>query len=80
MKNHGNKDQAVSFKYGMELESTYREIANELGTSFQYIQEVEALALKKFEKKFRAMFPDTWPILQEEIQSGKFGREVVPFM
>jgi hypothetical protein len=77
MKTHGNTDNAVSLKYGLELEMTYREIAVKLGVSYQYVQQTETVALKKFEKKFRIMFPDTWPIIQEEIERGKFGRDTM---
>ncbi len=80
MKNYGNTDHAISLKFGIEMDMTYQEIANELGVSYQAIQQMEAKAIKKFEKKFRDMFPDTWPIIKEEIEHGKFGREVMSFL
>ncbi len=80
MNNPGNTGHATSLRYGTEMEMTYREIAEELGVSYQSVQQTENRAIRKFKERFQTMFPDTWHLIEGEIQGGSFGREVLPFL
>jgi hypothetical protein len=78
MKTHGNKDNA--YKFGMMMEMTHQEIANEWCVTQQCVQQTEERALVKFKNNFKSMFPDTWYLVKEDILSGNFGREVMPLL
>ena len=54
------------------LHCTQEEIAEELGVSQQYVQQVEKRALVKFKKRFCSMYPDTWKLIQDDIGRGYF--------
>jgi len=67
---------AYSTKYGItDLLFSQKEVAEKLGVSQQYIQQVETVALRKFKQRFMKHYPDTWKLIQNDIERGHFGRK-----
>lgn len=63
-------------RYSYVLNMTQGEIAKQLGVSRQAISQMEQRALNKFKTTFCNMFPDTWRLIQEDIEKGWFGHEI----
>ena len=67
---------AYSTKYGItDLHLSQKEVAEKLGVSQQYVQQVEVTALRKFRQRFMKHYPDTWKLIQNDIGRGHFGRK-----
>jgi transcriptional regulator len=57
-----------------DLHMSQKEVAIELGVSQQYVDQIEKRALQNFKKKFCNLFPDSWELIQNDIERGHFGR------
>jgi len=74
--NDGKLYSEYNPRYSYVINMSHDEIAKRLGVSRQAIQQMEKRALKKFKQKFCLMFPDTWKLIQNDIEKGWFGHEI----